>query len=257
MEKPFAYFKVLAVKDTNPLDSIINAIKDLEAEVLITHELTFPRDKFITPGVMVSPFDRKIKSRTYKTIVDHIKSTMSKEHLEFLNKLLDLNIIVGIMSATPPSEVPKESDYYTDDRYQRNLFEIAYRKYETKLMEGFGSIRKSTYRCRTILALRVMHLRFIPSVKHYGASPIVNILTRKRYRYTDYINPDVILLNEEKLYKESLAWCTLYKNHYILRRQWIDRSRYRFLNLLKKLEENEDWKTRRHTYASEGLRRTA
>lgn len=246
MEKPFAYFKVLAVKDTNPLDSIINVIKDLEAEVLITHELTFPKDKFVTPGVMISPFDRKIKSRTYKIIVDHIKSTMSKEHLEFLNKLLDLNIIVGIMSTTPPSEVPKETDYYTDDRYQRNLFEIAYRKYETKLMEGFGSIRKSTYRCRTILALRLMHLRFIPSVKHYGASPIVNILTRKRYRYTDYINPDVILLNEEKLYKESLLWCTIYKDHYILRRQWIDRSRYRFLNLLKKLEENEDWKTRRH-----------
>lgn len=256
MEKPFAYFKVLAVKDTNPLDSIIDAIKDLEAEVLITHELTFPKDKFITSGVMVSPFDRKIKSRTYKTIVDHIKSTMSKEHLEFLNKLLDLNIIVGIMSATPPSEVPKESDYYTDDRYQRNLFEIAYRKYETELMEGFGSIRKSTYRCRTILALRLMHLRFIPSIKHYGASPIVNILTRKRYRYTDYINPDVILLNEEKLYKESLAWCTLYKNHYILRRQWINRSRYRFLNLLKKLEEHEDWKIRRHN-ADTCIRRTA
>lgn len=256
MEKPFAYFKVLAVKDTNPLDSIIDAIKDLEAEVLITHELTFPKDKFITPGVMVSPFDRKIKSRTYKIIVDHIRSTMSKEHLEFLNKLLDLNIIVGITTATPPSEVPKESDYYTDDRYQRNLFEIAYRKYETKLMEGFGSIRKSTYRCRTILALRVMHLRFIPSVKHYGASPIVNILTRKRYRYTDYINPDVILLNEEKLYKESLLWCTIYKDHYILRRQWIDRSRYRFLNLLKKLEENEDWKTRRHN-ADTCLCRTA
>lgn len=256
MEKPFAYFKVLAVKDTNPLDSIIDAIKDLNAEVLITHELTFPKDKFITSGVMVSPFDRKIKSRTYKTIVDHIKSTMSKEHLEFLNKLLDLNIIVGIMSATPPSEVPKETDYYTDDRYQRNLFEIAYRKYETELMEGFGSIRKSTYRCRTILALRLMHLRFIPSVKHYGASPIVNILTRKRYRYTDYINPDVILLNEEKLYKESLAWCTLYKSHYILRRQWIDRSRYRFLNLLKKLKEHEDWKTRRHN-ADTCIRRTA
>lgn len=256
MEKPFAYFKVLAVKDTNPLDSIIDAIKDLDTEVLITHELTFPKDKFITSGVMVSPFDRKIKSRTYMIIVDRIKSTMSKEHLEFLNKLLDLNIIVGIMSTTPPSEVPKESDYYTDDRYQRNLFEIAYRKYETKLMEGFDSIRKSTYRCRTILALRVMHLRFIPSVKHYGASPIVNILTRKRYRYTDYINPDVILLNEEKLYKESLAWCTLYKNHYILRRQWIDRSRYRFLNLLKKLEENEDWKTRRHN-ADTCLCRTA
>lgn len=256
MEKPFAYFKVLAVKDTNPLDSIIDAIKDLEAEVLITHELTFPKDKFITSGVMVSPFDRKIKSRTYKIIVDHIRSTMSKEHLEFLNKLLDLNIIVGIMSTTPPSEVPNESDYYTDDRYQRNLFEIAYRKYETELMEGFGSIRKSTYRCRTILALRVMHLRFIPSVKHYGASPIVNILTRKRYRYTDYINPDVILLNEEKLYKESLAWYTLYKDHYILRRQWIDRSRYRFLNLLKKLEENEDWKTRRHN-ADTCIRRTA
>lgn len=256
MEKPFAYFKVLAVKDVNPLDSIIDAIKDLEAEVLITHELTFPKDKFITSGVMVSPFDRKVKSRTYIDIVNHIKSTMSKEHLEFLNKLLDLNIIVGIMSATPPSEVPKESDYYTDDRYQRNLFEIAYRKYETELMEGFGSIRKSTYRCRTILALRLMHLRFIPSVKHYGASPIVNILTRKRYRYTNYINPDVILLNEEKLYKESLVWCTLYKNHYILRRQWIDRSRYRFLNLLKKLEEHEDWKTRRHN-ADTCIRRTA
>lgn len=256
MEKPFAYFKVLAVKDTNPLNSIIDAIKDLEAEVLITHELTFPKDKFITSGVMVSPFDRKIKSRIYKIIVDHIKSTMSKEYLEFLNKLLDLNIIIGIMSTTPPSEVPKETDYYTDDKYQRNLFEIAYRKYETELMEGFGSIRKSTYRCRTILALRVMHLRYIPSVKHYGASPIVNILTRRRYRYTDYINPDVILLNEEKVYKESLAWCTLYKNHYILRRQWIDRSRYRFLNLLKKLEENEDWKTRRHN-ADTCIRRTA
>lgn len=255
MEKPFGYFKVLAVKDANPLDSIYNAIKDLKVEVLITHELTFPKDKFITSGVMVSPFDRKIKSRTYKIIVDHIRSTMSKEHLEFLNKLLDLNIIVGIMSTTSPSEVPKESDYYTDDRYQRNLFEIAYRKYETELMEGFGSIRKSTYRCRTILALRVMHLRFIPSVKHYGASPIVNILTRKRYRYTDYINPDVILLNEEKLYKESLTWCALYKNHYILRRQWVDRSRYRFLNLLKKLEENEDWKTRRHN-ADTYIRRT-
>ncbi len=256
MEKPFGYFKVLAVKDANPLDSIYNAIKDLEAEVLITHELTFPRDKFITPGVMVSPFDRKIKSRTYKIIVDHIRSTMPKEHLEFLHKLLDLNIIVGIISTTPPSEVPRETEYDTNDRYQRDLFEIAYRKYETELIEGFSSVRKSTYRCRTILALRVMHLRYIPSVKHYGSSPIVKILTRKRYRYTDYINPDVILLNEEKLYKESLIWCAIYKNHYILRKQWIDRSRYRFLNILKKLEENKDWKTRRHN-ADTCLCRTA
>lgn len=257
MDKSFGYFKVLAVKDANPLDSIYNAIKGLKAEVLITHELTFPKDKFVTPGVMVSPFDREIKSRTYKIIVDHIRSTMSKEHLEFLHKLLDLNIIVGIIATTPPSKAPRESDYDTNDKYQRDLFEVAYRKYETELTDGFSSIRHSTYRCRTVLALRVMHLRYIPSVKHYGSSPIVKILTRKRYRYTDYINPDVILLNEEKLYKESLDWCTKYLEHYKLRQQWIHRSRYRFLNLLKKLEANEDWKTRRHTYASEGLRRTA
>lgn len=228
---------VLAIKDENPLDQIFNGVLNTNTKAIITQEFTFPK-KLGNRAYIVTPCDKEWKSEKYITIAKHVKQEHGEEHLRLLDDLLDLGITVGIIATTKVEDMPKEEDYDMTQKHPRDLYEIAYQKYEHELKAGLGAVRTRLFHYETVLAFRTNQIRFLASIKHYGCSFLGAWLSLKRYSYVEFMNPEVIEANELRLYNECMELAEKYHSHYSLRYQWVRRSKDRFKKIV---ERNNKW----------------
>lgn len=228
---------VLAIHDEQPLDQIFNGVLNTRTRAIITQEFTFPK-KGKEKSYYVSPTDKEWTSEIYIVIARHIKEVHGEEHLRLLDDLLELGVSVGIIATTKIEDMPKEEDFDMTQKYPRDLYEIAYQKYEHELKAGLGDIRRRLFHLDTVIAFRTNQIRFISSLKHYGCSFLGELLSLKRYIHTQFLNPKVIIANEERLFHESDALAKKYYSHYSLRHQWVKRTRDRFKRIL---ERNALW----------------
>lgn len=228
---------VLAIHNERPLDQIFNGVINTRTRAIITQEFTFPK-KGKEKSYIVTPTDKEWKTEKYIVIAKHIKEVHGEEHLRLLDDLLELGISVGIIATTKVEDMPKEEDFDMTQKYPRDLYEIAYQNYEYELKVGLGSVRRKLFHLETVIAFRTNQIRFISSLKHYGCSYLGELLSLKRYIHTKFMNPNVILDNEERLFHESDALGKKYWDHYSLRHQWVRRTRDRFKRIL---ERNALW----------------